>query len=43
MAKVSLVRFQTFKQSRPADWPHVSAAGDCPAELREPLKEPVFL
>ena len=34
---------QTFRESRPGDWPRVSRAGDCPGELRDPLKEPAFL
>ena len=33
----------TYKKSRPGDWPRVSQAGDCPGELRSPLKEPKFL
>lgn len=34
---------ETFKKARPTDWTRVSLAGDCPGELRDPLKEPVFL
>jgi hypothetical protein len=33
----------TYQDARPADWPRVSKAGDCPGELRTPLKEPVFI
>jgi hypothetical protein len=32
-----------YHKARPADWPRVSKAGDCPGELRPLLSEPVFL
>jgi hypothetical protein len=32
-----------YLKSRPNDWPRLSQAGDCPAELRPFLSEPRFL
>ena len=32
-----------YDQARPQDYPRVSKAGDCPAELRLPLREPSFI
>ena len=32
-----------FKKARPQDWPRVAQAADCPAELRQPLREPSFV
>jgi hypothetical protein len=32
-----------YASARPSDWPRVSRAGDCPAELRPLLAEPEFL